>query len=153
MSRASRANVSRKLGGDPPVKEPAGKTSSDRSIGLSPAGSKIVAAFEEAINVMRSEAVDASRLSARFHRADFATREYGPDDVRRVRGLLGMSQAAFARFLGVNPNTIQSWEHGTRPPSAIARRFMDEIESDPDHWKRRVDSHRIPSRAEAEELT
>ena len=29
----------------------------------------------------------------------------------------------FARFLGVDANTVRSWEQGTRPPSAIARPF------------------------------
>ena len=34
----------------------------------------------------------------------------------RVRDLLGMSQVLFARFLGVDANTVRSWEQGTRPP-------------------------------------
>jgi DNA-binding XRE family transcriptional regulator len=59
-------------------------------------------------------------------------------DVRRVRDLLGMSQVVFARFLGVDPNTVRSWEQGTRPPSSIARRFMGEIEEDPAYWRQRV---------------
>jgi hypothetical protein len=46
--------------------------------------------------------------------------------------LLRMSQVFFARFLGVDPNTVRSWEQGTRPPSLIARRFMGAIEDDPD---------------------
>jgi DNA-binding transcriptional regulator YiaG len=58
--------------------------------------------------------------------------------VKRVRGVLGMSQVVFARFLGVDANTVRSWEQGTRPPSTIARRFMGEIESDPTYWRRRV---------------
>jgi DNA-binding transcriptional regulator YiaG len=49
-----------------------------------------------------------------------------------------MSQVIFARFLGVDPNTVRSWEQGARPPSAIARRFMGEIEDDPEYWRRRI---------------
>jgi DNA-binding transcriptional regulator YiaG len=49
-----------------------------------------------------------------------------------------MSQVMFARFLGVDANTVRSWEQGTRPPSPIARRFMDEIEGDPEHWRQRI---------------
>jgi putative transcriptional regulator len=74
----------------------------------------------------------------RNYPADFAPRPYGPADVRRVRDLLGMSQALFARFLGVGANTVRSWEQGTRPPMPIARRFLAEIEADPEHWKRRL---------------
>jgi putative transcriptional regulator len=105
---------------------------------LSPVGTKIVAAFEEAIEAMRSGEPLEKRFTVRTYRVDVTPHEYGPDDVRRVRGLLGMSQALFARFLGVDENTVRSWEQGNRPPSAIARRFMDEIENDPDYWRGRI---------------
>lgn len=104
---------------------------------LSAAGSKIVAAFEEAIGIVR-EGGEGPGLTARTHPLAFPLVDYGPDDARRVRDLLGMSQVVFARFLGVAPNTVRSWEQGTRPPSPIARRFMAEIEADPDHWRRRA---------------
>lgn len=105
---------------------------------LSPAGTKIVSAFTEAIDAARSGGMADGRLTMRNYHVDFVRPDYGPADVRRVRDLLGMSQVVFARFLGVGPNTIRSWEQGTRPPSAIARRFMGEIEGDPDYWRNRV---------------
>src|SRR4051812_31995999 len=107
---------------------------------LSPAGSKTVGAFEEAIEAMRPGDPRGGRLTVRTYRAEFTPRPYGPDDVRRVRGLLGMSQAVFARFLGVDANTVRSWEQGTRPPQPITRRFLAEIEAAPDHWRQRVAS-------------
>lgn len=105
---------------------------------LSPAGSKIVAAFNEAIEAMRSGEPWEKRFSVSNYKVDFKCRAYGPDDVRRVRGLLGMSQVFFARFLGVDPNTVRSWEQGVRPPSLIARHFMAAIEDDPEYWRQRV---------------
>ncbi len=105
---------------------------------MSPAGAKIVGAFEEAIALMRTGEPLERHFTVRTYKAEFTPREYGPDDVRRVRGLLGMSQVLFARFLGVDANTVRSWEQGTRPPSPIARRFMDEIEGDPEHWRQRI---------------
>jgi DNA-binding XRE family transcriptional regulator len=105
---------------------------------LSPAGAKIVSAFQEAIDVMPSDEPLPGRLTVRTYQGEFVRPAYGPEDVRRVRDLLKMSQVVFARFLGVDPNTIRSWEQGTRPPSSIARRFMGEIEADPDYWRRRV---------------
>ena len=93
---------------------------------------------DEAIEAMRSGEPLEKRFSVRNYKADFGCRAYGPGEVRRVRGLLGMSQVFFARFLGVDPNTVRSWEQGTRPPSPIARRFMGEIEDDPEYWRRRV---------------
>jgi DNA-binding transcriptional regulator YiaG len=118
-------------------KRPAG-TRPRRSSELSPAGAKIVAAFQEAINVMRSGEGLPRRLTIRCYHAEFVRPSYGPKDVRRVRDLLGMSQVVFARFLGVDPNTVRSWEQGTRSPSLIARRFMGEIEGDPAYWRKRV---------------
>jgi len=105
---------------------------------LSPAGAKIVAAFEEAIEALRSGEPLERHFTVRTYKVEFTPRDYGPDDVRRVRGLVGLSQVLFAGFLGVDANTVRSWEQGTRPPSPIARRFMDEIERDPEHWRRRI---------------
>ena len=147
MNRAAKTN-GKKASGRPSKERPGGESPPSRSAGLSPAGAKIVAAFEEAVEVMQTGYSSAARLTARTYRADFATPEYGPDDVRRVRGLLGMSQAVFARFLGVDANTVRSWEQGARPPSAMARRFMGEIESGPDYWKRRVDQRLASANAE-----
>ncbi|QDV39565.1 helix-turn-helix domain-containing protein [Tautonia plasticadhaerens] len=64
--------------------------------------------------------------------------EYRGADVRRVRGLMSLSQAAFAAFLGVDRSTVRSWEQGLRPPSPVSCRLMSEIESDPPHWRRRL---------------
>jgi DNA-binding transcriptional regulator YiaG len=105
---------------------------------LSPAGSKIVSAFHEAIEAMRNGGPVQSPMTVRNYKAEFSCRVYGPEDVHRVRRLLGMSQVFFARFLGVDPNTVRSWEQGARPPSPIARRFMGEIEEDPEYWRARI---------------
>ncbi len=65
-------------------------------------------------------------------------REYRPDDVRLVRRLLGLSQPLFAEFLGVDASTVRSWEQAIRPPSTIARRFMDEVALNPDYRRGRL---------------
>ena len=56
-------------------------------------------------------------------------RKLAPRDIRAIRRSLNASQVLFARFLNVSPNTIRSWEQGTRRPRgadlkllAIARR-------------------------------
>jgi putative transcriptional regulator len=102
------------------------------------AGSKILAAIEEATAILRSEGLTSPRLTVRTYEAAPQPRSYGPGDVKRVRELLGASQAVFARFLGVNVNTVRSWEQGKRPPQPIARRFLAEIEADPAYWRRRI---------------
>ncbi len=105
---------------------------------LSPAGARIVAAFEEAIDALHPGSASERRLTVRTYKAEFTPRAYGREDVRRVRDLLGMSQVVFAAFLGVDPNTVRSWEQGKRPPSAMARRFLGEIEGDPEYWRKRA---------------
>ena len=48
--------------------------------------------------------------------------EWDPGRVRSLRQLLGVSQAAFARELGVRQQTVSEWETGQyRPRGASAR--------------------------------
>jgi putative transcriptional regulator len=102
------------------------------------AGSKILAAIEEATELLRSEGLESPRLTVRTYKAAPVLRNYKPADVKRVRELLGTSQAVFASFLGVNVNTVRSWEQGKRLPQSIASRFLSEIEAAPAYWRERI---------------
>ena len=44
-----------------------------------------------------------------------------------------------AAFLGVNVNTVRSWEQGKRVPQPIASRFLSEIETDIAYWRQRIE--------------
>ena len=44
-----------------------------------------------------------------------------PDSVLAVRAKLGLTQAQFARALGISPDTLQNWEQGRRQPTGPAR--------------------------------
>jgi putative transcriptional regulator len=66
--------------------------------------------------------------------------------------MLGASQAVLAAFLGVNVNTVRSWEQGRRPPQPIARRFLSEIESDPVYWRNRIARSSRPTTAPSRQL-
>jgi putative transcriptional regulator len=102
------------------------------------AGSKILAAIEEATEILRSEGLESKRLTVRTYKVAPAPQRYQPGDVKRVRELLGMSQAVLANFLGVNVNTIRSWEQGKRLPQSIACRFLSEIEANAAYWRQRI---------------
>jgi len=41
------------------------------------------------------------------------------DDIRRNRQVLGISQKALARAIGVDPGTLARWESGEKKPSEI----------------------------------
>jgi putative transcriptional regulator len=112
------------------------------------AGARIVAAIEEATELLRAEGLQGERITVRTYRLPPAPRDYRPDDVKRVRELLGTSQAVLAGFLGVNVNTVRSWEQGKRPPQPIARRFLSEIEEDPAYWRRRIGEETAARRPE-----
>jgi len=43
------------------------------------------------------------------------------NDIVKVRGKLGLSQAKFAGILGISTDTLQNWEQGRRQPTGPAR--------------------------------
>jgi putative transcriptional regulator len=102
------------------------------------AGAKILAAIEEATEILRAEGLESKRLTMRTYNVPSPPRVCRPGDVKRVRELLGASQAVLAGFLGVNVNTVRSWEQGKRLPQPIACRFLSEIESDLPYWRQRI---------------
>ena len=102
------------------------------------AGTRIIAAIEEATEILRTEGLESKRLTIRTYAGPPASHGCRSTDVKRVREVLGASQAVLAAFLGVNVNTVQSWEQGKRLPQPIACRFLAEIESDPAYWRLRI---------------
>jgi putative transcriptional regulator len=87
------------------------------------------------------------RYTVRRVKLDLAHRGFSPDEVKKVRSMLGVSQPIFGQFLGVDVKTVRSWEQGRRVPSGMACRFFEEIQATPEHWRsclRAVlgDSHR-----------
>jgi DNA-binding transcriptional regulator YiaG len=68
---------------------------------------------------------------------------YTPDMVKETRRLLSASQLVFARFLGVSVKTVSQWEQGFGKPNQMACRFMDEINSNPEHYLNRLRAHLV----------
>jgi putative transcriptional regulator len=54
-------------------------------------------------------------------------------EIVRIRKRLGVSQAVFARVLGVARDTEISWEQGRRTPSGPALRLLEIAERHPEH--------------------
>ena len=54
------------------------------------------------------------------------------NDVMITRQRLGLSQAAFARMLGISPRTIQEWEQGRRNPQGAALSLLRIAQAKPD---------------------
>jgi putative transcriptional regulator len=108
-------------------------------------GAEMLEALQEVHDALKSGEPLERRFTVRAYHLNFAAGNYGPAEVRSVRQLLGLSQPLFAGFLGVDASTVRSWEQGTRPPSMIARRFMDEITINPEYWRNRVRASIAPT--------
>lgn len=59
---------------------------------------------------------------------------YAPGEISALRRTLGVSQALFARLVGVSPRLVAHWEYGIRTPAPLARRLLDKIKEDPDGY-------------------
>lgn len=53
-------------------------------------------------------------------------------EIRSLRLYLQLSTSMFADLLGVNPKTVEAWEHGTNAPSGPALRLMRMATKNPD---------------------
>jgi len=58
-------------------------------------------------------------------------RKLRPRDIRAIRRSLNASQVLFARFLNVSPNTIRSWEQGTRRPQGADLKLLGIAKNNP----------------------
>ena len=85
-----------------------------------------------------------SKYTRRTVELQLNPREYGPDDVRKVRDLLRTSQGIFAKLLGVSIKTVQAWEQGNSPPP-MARRLLDTIEQNPEPWEKMLREAAVPT--------
>ena len=52
-------------------------------------------------------------------------------EIRKIRMSLDISQPVFAQILGVSVNALRNWEQDRNSPSALACRFLEMIQNDP----------------------
>jgi putative transcriptional regulator len=90
------------------------------------------------LSSLSSESQLLGGYTIRRVKLDLPTRTFGPDEVKGIRALMGVSQPIFGQFLGVDVKTVRSWEQGRRVPSGMAYRFLEEIQVSPKHWKSRL---------------
>jgi putative transcriptional regulator len=55
-------------------------------------------------------------------------RRLGKAEVAAIRKKTGMTQPAFAAFLGVSASAVAQWERGAKSPSGPAARLLDVID-------------------------
>jgi len=78
------------------------------------------------------------RLTCRQIKLNLIPTQYSPGLVKRTRKKLALSQYLFAKFIGVSPKTVRSWEQGVNTPHPLACRIMDEIRLHTEYWINRL---------------
>lgn len=99
-------------------------------------GKKLIAALEEVAGAI--EKGEMSRLTVRTVKLPADPTPYDADAVKRTRERLNVSQAVFARLLGISVVLAQGWEQGQRRPSKMACRLLDEVNAAPERWRQRL---------------
>jgi putative transcriptional regulator len=54
-----------------------------------------------------------------------------PEEIRKARKSLGLSQDEFANAFGVSVSTLRKWEQGQRAPTGAAKTLLKIIEREP----------------------
>ena len=77
----------------------------------------------ESIKEMDQVAKGKKKASRRF--------TFKEPEVKDIREKTGLSQAHFARLIGVSKRTLENWEQRRRHPTGPARALLKIVESDP----------------------
>lgn len=101
-------------------------------------GSRIVERLQGFTEALESTDAISEQFTCRKIVLNLSPTCYSPGLVRETRKLLNASQAIFAQFLGVSPQTVRAWEQGINAPQEVACRIMDEIRHDPEYWRNRI---------------
>jgi putative transcriptional regulator len=110
-------------------------------------GDRLTEGMAELVAAMESGQPLERRFTVRTVELPDEPGAYDAASVRRTRDKLGASQAVFARLVGVSTVLVHSWETGTRAPSRLARRLLDEINRNPRRWAAMVRRPRRKSAA------
>jgi putative transcriptional regulator len=120
---------------------------------MSKLGQEIIASLKEFGDALESGESLEKHFTVRSYVVPDEPSEYDGPAIRSVRDRYGMSQGVFAKFLCVSPSTVQAWEQGRRTPARIARRLLDEMVANPDHYRARfadMASPKVASRSAAD---
>lgn len=81
-----------------------------------------------------NEALDDARTKEKKLKRRVVTvipvKKYSPDEIRKIRTDVDMSQKIFASYLGVSEKTVEAWEAGINTPSGTASRILHMMEMD-----------------------
>lgn len=112
-------------------------------------GRRLVAGLTEVRDALASGRPLEERFTIRTVRMPDEPSEYLPQDIKRLREQqLNVSQAVFARLLGVSAPSVRAWESRgrRRVPPPTARRLLDLIRQNPAPIIEMIQPKREPAR-------
>ena len=63
--------------------------------------------------------------------AIFPIDSFSSKEIRSIRMATGLTQASFAKFMGVSIKTVEAWESGRNHPEGAACRLLSMTKNDP----------------------
>lgn len=79
--------------------------------------------------LLRAEEGRGGRGAGRGRDCGGTEEEFGPDEVRKIRNEVGLSQRELAEKIGVSVNSISNWETGkTSPRRGSVRNLVELVE-------------------------
>jgi len=106
--------------------------------GLSPRVAEACAGIDELLEASKVGETLEGLCTIHARKLELKPRAYGPQEVRAVRMKLKASQELLAKFMGVDTQTVSSWESGTRRVPLMARRYLDDLVDIPELWATRT---------------
>jgi putative transcriptional regulator len=103
-----------------------------------PIGKELVQRLGRFIGELSTVDKLSDRFTCRTVKLNLKPTVYNSKRVKATREKLHASQSIFAQFLGVSASAVQDWEQDNKPPSGSACRLMDEIQANPDYWRKRL---------------
>lgn len=88
---------------------------------MSKAGNRILESAREALAFAEGSA----------NLTDYRVHVYTAPDIKAIRAKTGLSQAMFAKAIGLEKRTLQDWEQGKRIPQGPARALLTVFEREP----------------------
>ncbi|MCP5433441.1 MAG: helix-turn-helix domain-containing protein [Alphaproteobacteria bacterium] len=80
----------------------------------------------------RVDATSEAEIAAQSREDDAEAKADAAACARRVRAKVGLSQAGFAKAVGVPVESVRNWEQGKRSPRGAARALLKALDREPE---------------------
>jgi len=97
-------------------------------------GAEIVEGLTELCETLEKKEPVEKKFTVRTVQLNLEPKAYEPEDVRKIRESLQVSQAVFAKILATSVECVENWEQGLRKVPPMACRLLDLVSNHKEHW-------------------